>query len=107
MRTLLLAAVLSVLAVPAVDATAAGTTRTTTVRDDYFARSKLTIARGTVVVWRWKSTEDPHTVTDTRNRFGSRRKVRGSYRHRFRKAGRYTVYCKVHPATMRQEIVVK
>jgi plastocyanin len=100
-------AVLSMLAVPVVAATAAGTTKTTTVRDDFFVRSKLTIAKDTVVVWQWKSTEDPHTVTDTKKRFGSKRKVRGSYKHTFTKVGRYTVYCKVHPTTMRQKIVVE
>ena len=100
---LLIVALLAIAAPAAV----AAVTRTTTLHDDFFAKGKLTIAKDTVVVWWWKSTQDPHTVTDTKKRFGSKRKVRGSYQHKFAKAGTYTVYCKVHPTTMRQKIVVK
>jgi plastocyanin len=101
----LLIAMLASLAVAAV-ATAAGST-STTLRDDYFTKPKLTISAGTTVVWKWKSTEEPHTVTDVKKRFGSKRKVSGVYKHKFAKAGKYTVFCKVHPQVMRQRIVVK
>jgi plastocyanin len=101
----LLIALVASLAVAAV-AAAAGTT-STTLRDDYFPKSKLTISAGTTVVWKWKSTEEQHTVTDVKKRFGSKKKTSGSYRHKFAKAGKYTVFCKVHPQVMRQRIVVK
>jgi plastocyanin len=91
----------------AVPAAVAATTTTTTLQDDFFTKSKLTIAKGTVVVWKWKNTKDPHTVSDTKKRFGSKRKVRGSYQHTFGRTGTFTVYCKVHPTTMRQKIVVR
>ena len=104
MRKVLLPLAMLAIAVPAA---MAATTKTTTLQDDFFTKSKLTIAKDTVVVWKWQSTKDPHTVTDTKKRFGSKRKVRGSYQHKFTKAGTYTVYCKVHPTTMRQKIVVK
>jgi plastocyanin len=99
---------LAALAVAATQAFAAATV-TTGVRDDFFAKSKLTVAKGTTVVWKWKSTEDPHTVTEARDkpRFGSKQKTKGSYQHTFKRAGTYRVYCKVHPTSMRQKIVVK
>jgi plastocyanin len=102
----LLLLIVAMLAI-AVPAAGAGTTKTTSVRDDFFSTGKLTISAGTTIVWKWRSTKDPHTVTDTKKRFGSRRKVSGSYQHKFAKAGTYTVYCKVHPTTMRQKIVVR
>jgi plastocyanin len=82
-------------------------TVTTGVKDDFFPKTKLTIKKGTTVVWKWQSTEEPHTVTDTKKRFGSKRKKSGSYKHTFKKAGTYTVYCVVHPTVMRQKVVVK
>jgi plastocyanin len=98
-------AVLAVLAAAGV-AAAAGT-KTTGVYDDYFAKSKLTISKGTVVVWKWRATNDPHTVTDVKKRFGSKEVKKGSFSHKFAKPGTYTVYCKVHPTVMRQKIVVR
>jgi plastocyanin len=106
LRKLLLPLAALAIALPAATS-AAVTTKTTALHDDFFARGKLTIAKDTVVVWQWKSTQDPHTVTDTKRHFGSKRKVRGSYKHTFTKVGTYTVYCKVHPTSMRQKIVVK
>jgi plastocyanin len=86
---------------------AAGSSRVAGVYDDYFAQPKLTVAKGTTVVWKWRATNDPHTVTDVKKRFGSKQVKKGSFSHRFAKAGTYTVYCKVHPTVMRQKIVVR
>jgi plastocyanin len=77
------------------------------VYDDYFGNPKLAISTGTVVVWKWRSTSDPHTVTDAKKRFGSKRVKRGSFSHKFATPGTYTVYCKLHPTVMRQKIVVR
>jgi plastocyanin len=103
-KLLLLAALIA--AVFALPATAATTTKTTTLKDDYFTKGKLTVKKNTTVVWKWK-TSDEHTVTDFDGRFGSKQTTKGSFKHKFRKKGKFTVYCLVHPVEMRQRIVVK
>ena len=106
MRKLSLLVALCLCGILAAQALAA-TTVTTSVRDDYFAQSRLTVKKGTTVVWKWVKTDEPHTVTDTKKRFGSKKITKGSYNHTFKKAGKFTVYCKVHPTVMRQKITVK
>jgi plastocyanin len=105
LRKLLILAVLiaAALAVPAV----AATTKTTTLKDDVFTKPKLTITKGTTVVWKWKNTKNKHTVSDFAGRWGSKEMRKGSYKHRFAKKGKFTVYCLVHPVEMRQRVIVK
>ncbi len=79
-------------------------TKSTTLKDDFFTKGKMTVHRGTTVHWTWK-TSDEHTVTDINGNFSSKQTRRGSFRHRFTKTGKFTVYCLVHP-DMRQRIVV-
>ena len=101
-KSLLLAAlVAAVLAVPAMAAT-----KTTSLQDDFFTKGKLTVKKNTTIVWKWK-TDDEHTVTDLDRRFGSKQTTKGSFKHKFKKKGKFTVYCLVHPTEMRQRIVVK
>jgi plastocyanin len=108
MRKLLLLLVVLAIAVPAVtvSALAAGKTRTTTLQDDFFTRGKLTIKKGTTVNWKW-NTEDDHTVTEINGKFGSKQTTHGNFKHKFKKKGKFTVYCLVHPTEMRQKVVVK
>ena len=103
MRKLLTLAVLiaAVFAVPALAATT-----TTHLKDDKFVKSKLTVKRGDVVKWTWK-THHKHTVTEINGKWGSKMTKNGSFKHKFRKRGKYTVYCLVHPVDMRQRIIVK
>jgi plastocyanin len=101
-KQLLLAVLLAaVFAVPALAAS-----KTTSLQDDFFSKGKLTVKKGTTVVWTWH-TSDEHTVTDLNGRFGSKQTTKGKFKHRFAKKGRFTVYCLVHPTSMRQKIVVK
>jgi plastocyanin len=102
-RKLLILAVLvaAVFAVPALAATT-----TTHLKDDKFTKSRLTVTKGTVVEWTWK-THHKHTVTEISGKWGSKMTRTGSFKHRFRKRGKFTVYCLVHPVDMRQRIVVK
>ncbi len=105
MRKILALAVLiaAVFAIPAM----AATTKTTTLKDDFFTKSKLTINKGTTVKWTW-NTKDKHTVTALNGKFGSKKETRkGTFKHKFAKKGKFTVYCLVHPVEMRQKIVVK
>jgi plastocyanin len=85
---------------------AAATTKTATLKDDFFSRGKITVTKGTTVHWTWK-TNDKHTVTDFNGKFGSKESKKGSFKHTFSRKGKFTVYCLVHPVEMRQRIVVK
>jgi plastocyanin len=101
-KLLLLAAlVAAVFAVPAMAAT-----KTTSLQDDFFTKGKLTVKKGTTVVWKW-NTDDEHTVSDINGRWGSGQTSQGAFKHKFAKKGKFTVYCLVHPTVMRQRIVVK
>src|SRR3954451_8779471 len=108
MRKLLLLMAVLAIAVSAVtvSAIAATKTKTTTLQDDFFNKGKLTIKKGTIVNWKWK-TDDDHTVTEINGKFSSKDTRNGNYRHRFKKKGTFRVYCLVHPTVMRQKIVVK
>jgi plastocyanin len=92
----------AVFAVPALAAT-----KTTTLKDDFFTKSKLTVKKGTTVKWTW-DTKNKHTVTELNGKWGSKgQKRKGTFKHKFAKKGKFTVYCLVHPVEMRQRIVVK
>ena len=85
----------------------AASTQSTTLKDDHFTKSKLTISKGTTVKWTWH-TKDMHTVTELNGKWGSKGPTKkGSFKHKFAKKGTFTVYCVVHPVEMRQKIVVK
>jgi plastocyanin len=102
-RLLFLLAVMAAFsAVPAIAAT-----KTTSLKDDFFTKGKLTITKGTTVVWKWH-TDDQHTVTEVHGRWGSMDpKAKDTVKHKFKKRGKFTVYCLVHPTIMRQKITVK
>jgi plastocyanin len=104
MRKLLLLTAL-IAAVFTLPATAA-TTKKVTLQDDFFTKGKVTVKKGTVLHWTW-NTDDKHTVTALNGKFGSKETKKGSYKHKFAKKGKFTVYCLVHPTVMRQKIVVK
>ena len=92
----------AVFAVPALAAT-----KTTSLKDDFFVKGRLTISKGTTVVWKWH-TDDPHTVTEIHGRWGSKTpKTKDTVKHKFTKRGKFTVYCVVHPTIMRQKVIVK
>jgi plastocyanin len=81
-------------------------TTSTTLKDDKFVKAKLTVKKGTTVKWTWK-TRHKHTVTEINGKWGSKMTKTGSFKHRFGKRGKFTVYCLVHPVEMRQRVIVK
>jgi plastocyanin len=95
----------------------AGTTHTVTIRnqsghDPYgFVPKTLTVAAGTRVVWRNRSSQ-PHTVTSSGGHPSFSSGVRTlikpghSWSFTFKKPGRYPYYCIVHPF-MKGAIVVQ
>src|SRR3954447_3501867 len=103
-----LVALLVVAAVPVAiaDAATKRPVKVTHLSDDFFNKGKLTVKKGTVVNWKWK-TDDDHTVTEINGKFSSHETRNGNYRHRFKKKGTFRVYCLAHPTVMRQKIVVK
>jgi plastocyanin len=104
LRKLLILAALfaAVFAIPAM----AATTKNTTLKDDFFTKSKITISKGTTVVWTWK-TKHKHTVSEFSGKWSSKPTKTGRFKHKFAKKGKFTVYCVVHPVEMRQRIIVK
>src|SRR3954452_24414770 len=58
-------------------------TKTTSLKDDYFTKGKLTVEKGTTVVWKWE-TDDDHTVTEIHGRWGSKQTDHGSFKHKFK-----------------------
>ena len=84
------------------------------VGDFFFAPTKLTVNRGSVVVFRWlPENVDLHDVTLVKGPPGVRKWQSAtaatdySYRRRLRKPGRYTVVCTLHPDTMEMTIRVR
>ena len=100
----LLVVPLFIAAVFAVPATA--TTKNATLKDDYFPVGKITVKKGTTVVWSW-NTDDKHTVSEINGKWGSKMTKHGRFKHTFTRRGKFTVYCLVHPTIMRQKVVVK
>lgn len=98
---ILAAFIAAVFAVPAIAAT-----KGTTLQDDFFTKSKITLHKGDSVVWSW-NTDDKHTVSEINGKWGSKMTKHGRFKHTFKKRGKFTVYCLVHPTIMRQRVVVR
>ena len=99
---IILTLVAAVLAGPA-----AAATKTASLQDDFFTKGKLTIKKNDTVVWKW-NTDDKHTVTEIHGKWGSTKEAKkDTVKHKFKKRGKFTVYCLVHPTVMRQKIIVK
>ncbi len=83
-------------------------TKKVLIKNFRFSPAKITIKRGTRVVWINKDTA-PHTATATNKprSFDSGRLVRGErFSHTFRRVGKKPYYCEIHP-DMRGRIIVR
>lgn len=91
----------------AIPSLAAGT-KTVAVKDDVFAPKRLTISKGTRVVWVWKGRAQ-HNVSVIKGpekfRAGTRKK--GRYGHTFKKRGTYRLLCTIHAPDMKMSITVR
>lgn len=107
-RIALLAAVLTV-AIGAGDATSAGRVREVAIGSNFFDPPKVTIRSGQRVRWLWEGGIQRHDVSVRRGpeRFRSPLQAAGSYSRRFRKPGKFTLYCSQHPSSMRMTLVVR
>lgn len=79
-------------------------TRTVVLRHTAFSARKVTIARGGTVRWVWRDGGIAHNVTG--KGFRSRTIAKGSFSHRFTRAGRFTYRCTIHPG-MNGTVVVR
>ena len=69
---------------------------------------RLTVRRGTVVTWRWRS-QSSHNVTVRAGpeRFGSPTRSRGVFARRLTRAGTYRIVCTLHSPGMGMTVVVR
>ena len=89
--------------------TSAAATKTIKVRDDLFSPKSTTIAKNTLVTWRW-SGDNPHNVISrgTKRFKSSKLKTSGVHRYRFTKTGTYRYVCTIHEdAGMTGRIIVR
>jgi plastocyanin len=76
------------------------------VKDDYFGPKKITINKGTKVVWTWKG-KHKHNVSEANGKFGSSTKKKGTYSHTFKRKGSYLLFCTRHAPDMQMTVKVK
>jgi plastocyanin len=76
------------------------------VKDDYFGPKKITVNKGTKVVWTWKG-KHRHNVSEANGNFGSTTKKKGTYSHTFKKKGSYLLFCTRHAPDMQMTVKVK
>lgn len=71
-------------------------------------RPTIRIAVGRTVTWRWRS-QQSHGVAVRSGpaRFASPIRNRGTFRHRFTRAGTYRLECPLHAPGMRMTVVVR
>jgi plastocyanin len=104
-RLFALAAALAVTAAIALPAFAS--TKTVSLRDNFFSPKSTTVAKNTTVRWVWKGS-NPHNVfvKSGPRKFHSTLKSSGTYRHKMTVKGTYRIICQVHPG-MTLKLVVK
>ena len=87
-----LAGVAGAVAIPAFAAT-----RTVKLGDNFFKPKRVTVKRGTKVIFKWTGSA-PHNVTVTRGprKFHSSTKSRGRYTVTPHKRGTYRIVCTIH-----------
>jgi plastocyanin len=83
-------------------------TKSVTLYDNYFSPKKLTVKKGTKVYFYWgkkgSGTEVEHNVFAQKgDKLKSKDLTKGKIAHRFQKTS--TIYCTIHPTTMK--LVVK
>jgi plastocyanin len=107
MKKLIAGATAVALAAGALAATAFGSTKTVTLKDNRFSPTTVTVSRGTTVkfVWRGKA---PHNVIATgAAKFQSKTQVKGSFSKRLTRKGTYKIICSIHQPGMKMTLKVR
>ena len=87
-------------------AVAFGATKKVGVKGLTFSPKKITVTKGTTVVWHWKGPV-PHQLKGKGFSTGAP-KTNVTYRHKFTKKGTYKYVCQIHKALgMKGVIIVK
>jgi hypothetical protein len=80
----------------------------TWVGDFRFENERVLLRRGTTFTWRFVgSTEHDVTVVGGPVGFSSPWTLRGTFSHRFTRAGTYRLFCSLHPTRMSQLVTVR
>lgn len=99
------AGALAAVALPAADAAPKG--KSVVIRDNRFAPTSVTVAKGATVTWAWRGNAAHNVhVTKGPQRFTSPNKVSGSWSRKLTKTGSYAIVCTIHPG-MRMALTVK
>jgi plastocyanin len=98
------AAGLTTAAVPSLGAS----TKTVSVKDDFFSPKTLTISKGTKVTWVWKGKERHNVaVANGPSTFRAGTRKKGKFSHTFSKRGKYFIVCTIHAPDMHMTVKVK
>ena len=109
-------ALAAAVALPTVAGGHEGAAKTHTVKtgDNFFDPTKRTIHKKDIIKWVWvgedrKSgpTVNEHTIVESKDRFQSATKTEGTYKFRFKKTGKFTIFCAEHPEEMKLTVRVK
>jgi plastocyanin len=89
---LLLAAVAAVIAAPAL-----ASTRSVSIKDDFFSPRSVHISKNTTVRWVWRgSSRHNVAVSSGPVHFRSATRRKGTFRHKFSRRGTYRIVCTIH-----------
>jgi plastocyanin len=80
------------------------------VRNFYFSRRNVLVRRGTRLRWDIKASGgELHNVTlaSGPRGFASRNRSKGKFLYRFRKRGKYRIFCALHPVSMTEVVTVR
>ena len=110
MRRALAAAVAAVLLAAGAAGAAGGPS--VSIIDNAFLRGVqrpvVHVRAGTTVTWRWRSKQSHSVmVRSGPQRFATRTRNRGTFTHRFTRAGTYRLECELHAPGMKMTVVVK
>lgn len=87
-------------------AVAAPKGKTVVVKDNVFAPTSVTVAKGATVKWVWRGRSAHNVSASGPARFTSPNKVSGSWSKTLTKKGSYAIVCTIH-AGMRMTLKVK
>ena len=103
MRAVVVAGIAALAVVPAASGAAKPKPVSVKVGDDYFAPTKLSVARGTTIAWKWLAVNgDTHDVKLKRGPKGAKpfhsdpAAAFFTYKRKLTVKGRYTVICTFH-----------
>jgi plastocyanin len=110
MRKLLILPILLVAVLLVGVGPAAAKTRSIKIGDDYFVRASgvatITVKKGTTAKWRWTGNDAHNVVASGPASFQSFVKSSGTYKHKMKKKGTYTIVCTIHSG-MRMKLKVR